>query len=678
MAKYLVIVESPGKIKTISSFLSSDYVVMASIGHVEVLDKTGKYNLGIDLENDFKPSFSVDPKKKDVVKKLKAAAKTAETVYLATDSDLEGEAISASLQRVLKVPKTKLKRVTFNEITKKAVLDAINNPREINEQRVDAQMTRRLIDRIAGFRLSNLVLSKLNSKSAGRVQSAALKILVDKELEIQAFKPKTYFEIYLPFTKDKKEFKAQYKGTDKKTMVSIPDQKIVDKILKESTAGNYKVEKIEKKDRKISPKAPYTTSTFQQECSSRLNYGSKKAMKIAQSLYEGINIGNEHFGLITYMRTDSTRLSDDFINDAKKFVIDSYGKEYYAGKVTKAGGSAQDAHEGIRPSHLEFKPEDIKQHLSSEEFKVYKLIYSRAIASLMTDAKAEDTNVIIDNNNHKFAIKGKEIKFDGFLKVYEEFNEDSQEDIILPAFTIGEKINDKPLEVEKKQTQPPKRYTEAKLVKELEKLGIGRPSTYASIMDTLTKRDYTTKENKTLIPTEKGIELIKMLQEYFNESVLDVKYTAELESKLDQISEGKAEKTTELKTFFEEFNPLVLKAQREFKKESTAQPTDRICPKCQAPLVIRKGKYGDFYACSRYPHCKFTEKIVTEEDKKLQELREEELKTAPTCPVCNKGKLIMRIAKKGKNAGTAFYACNNFPKCKTTFTEEEFKTQFVK
>jgi DNA topoisomerase I len=667
----LVIVESPGKIKAISSYLGSDYIVMASIGHIRLLERTGKYKLGVDVDNNFEPTYVNDPDKKDVIKKLKEAAKAAEIVYLASDNDLEGESISWHLQEMLGVPKKKLQRITFNEITKKAIEEAIKNPRSIDTQKVDAQETRRILDRIVGFRLSGLALSKLNAKSAGRVQSAALKILVDKELEIKAFIPETYFEIFLPFTKGKKEYKAKYAGTDKKKVSSLDTQAAADKVVAESKTGEYTVSNIEQKERIIKAKPPYITSSFQQEVSSRLNYGPKKAMKVAQSLYEQ--------GLITYMRTDSVRLSDDFVAEVKKLVLADYGKTYYSGKINGAvADNAQNAHEGIRPTHLESKPETLKAKLDAEEYKVYKLIYDRSVAALMTDAKIKDTTVSISNNGHVYRIKGQEIVFDGFYKVYREMNEDEESEQELPAFTIKEAIKDKPLEVMKKETQPPKRYTEAGLVKILEKLGIGRPSTYASIMDTLTGRDYTEKKDKTLTPTQKGIEVIQMLTKYFNESILDPKYTAELEKKLDNIAEGKSIKLTELKEFYTKFEPLILKAFREFENgREKPTMTDKLCPKCNSNLLLRTGKFGQFYACSKYPKCKHTEPFVDPNKPVVEKPVIEQPQTLHTCPVCNKGQLIRRIASKGKAAGSTFYACNQYPKCKTTFNEQEYSVKFL-
>jgi DNA topoisomerase-1 len=678
MAK-LIIVESPGKIKTITSFLSSDYIVMASMGHIRLLDKTGKHNLGVDVEGNFEPTYSNDPAKKDVIKKLKAAAKTAEAVYLASDADLEGESISWHLKEILGVPAKKLFRITFNEITKKAIEEALKNPRQINADKVDAQETRRLLDRIVGFRLSGLALSKLNAKSAGRVQSSALKILVDRELEIKAFIPKEYFEIHLPFTKDEKDYVAKYKGTDKKKIVSIPLKADVDKIIGELTDKNYKVGEIKAKDRKMQAKAPYITSSFQQEVSGRLGYGAKKAMQVAQSLYEGVDIQGEHYGLITYMRTDSARLSDDFIKEAKVLIEKEYGKKYYSGTVnaSKKSGkeSVQDAHEGIRPTHLELTPEKVKPFLSSEEWRVYTLIYNRAIAALMTDANIKDTEVMIHNNQHRFGITGHEIIFDGFLKVYKEFKEDEEEDAILPSFSVGEVINNKPLKIERKETTPPGRYTEASLVKKMEELGIGRPSTYASIVETLKGRDYTEAEKKTLKPTDKGILVVQMLDKYFD-TIINTTYTAQMEDKLDQIAEGKLEKLTQLKEFYDSFEPLVLKAHREVNKDKEKpQMTDKLCAKCAAPMVIRSSKFGQFYACSKFPKCKHTEKMEGAVQANATPTVAP-VSTGKTCPVCNEGQLVKRIAKTGKSAGSSFYACNKFPKCKTTYNEEQYVAQF--
>ena len=380
-----------------------------------------------------------------------------------------------------------------------------------------------------------------------------MKILVDRELEIRAFVPKVFYEIRLPFNKDNKDYIAKYKGTDAKKIVSIPTKQQADKVVKESVVGKYTVGNIESKDRGIKSKPPYTTSTFQQEISSRLGYGSKKAMQIAQSLYEGININGEHYGLISYMRTDSVRLSDEFISNAKVLIEKKYGKKYYSGKINVTGKKAngvQDAHEGIRPTHLEFTPAYVKPFLSTEQYKVYELIYRRALSALMSDANVKDTEVTINNGIHRYGIKGTEVVFDGFLKVYKEFKEGDDEDGILPTFKLGEKIKDSPLLVDKRETSPPSRYSEASLIKRLEELGIGRPSTYTSIVETLKGRDYTTLEKKALVPSDKGIDLIKMLETYFD-SIVNSKYSAEMEEKLDKIAAGKLDKLTEIKECFE-------------------------------------------------------------------------------------------------------------------------------
>jgi DNA topoisomerase-1 len=676
----LIIVESPGKIKTISSFLPKDYIVMASIGHIRLLDKKGKHNLGVNVDSDFAPTYVNDPDKKDIIKGLKAAAKTAEAIYLASDDDLEGESIAWHLKEVLGVPAKKLFRITFHEITKKAIDEALKNPRQIEDKKVDAQETRRILDRIVGFRLSGLAISKLGAKSAGRVQSSALKIIVDKEKEIKAFIPEEYYEIYLPFTKNKKEYKAKYKGTDKKKMVSIGTKADVDAIIKACKAGNYAVGDIKFKERTIQSKPPYTTSTFQQDASNKLGFGSKRAMMAAQHLYEGAKIEGTHYGLITYMRTDSARLSDDFVKEAKVLIEKNYGKQFYSGKinVAKATGkeNVQDAHEGIRPTHLELTPEKVKPFLELDEYKVYALIYNKAVSALMTDAKMKDTEVVIHNGTNRFGISGHEIIFEGFMKVYNDFKEEEDEDDrVLPSFKIDEKIADKPLVFEKKATSPPSRYTEATLIKKMEELGIGRPSTYASIMETLKGRDYSTLDKKFLVPTDKGIQVVDMLNEYFD-SVINSTYTAEMESKLDQIAEGKLEKIKELKEFYTTFEPIVLKAHREFesKKEKPIM-TDKKCPKCDSNMVIRTGKFGQFYACSKFPKCKTTEKIVVEGAPAAQPPAPV-VDTKQTCPVCNQGKIVQRVSKSGKNAGSIFYACNAFPKCKTTYNEQQFAAQF--
>jgi DNA topoisomerase I len=674
MAK-LIIVESPGKIKTIKSFLSSDYVVMASIGHVRVLDKTGKYNLGVDLENDFTPTYANDPAKKDVIKNLKAAVKNADHVYLAMDNDLEGEAIAWHLQEVLKVAKGKVSRIVFNEITKKAVEEALKNARDIDDNKVEAQETRRIIDRIVGFRLSSLTFSKLRAKSAGRVQSSALKILADREKEIKAFVPKEYFEIFLDFEKNKGKYTAKYRGTDKKVKATFDTKAEVDKVVSECKTGEYKVKEINSKDVEVQPKPPYTTSTFQQEISAKLNYGSKKAMQIAQSLYEGVDVEGKHYGLITYMRTDSTRLSDDFIVDAKKTIESAYGKNYYSGNVAAPKKSktenVQDAHEGIHPTHLEFTPEKLAGFLDPQELKVYTLIYNRSLAALMKPAKLKETEVIINNGNHNFRIAGKEVIFDGYLKAYDEFVEDSEDEDkkILPSFKVGEKINDKKIRTERKETTPPGRYTESSLVKQMEKLGIGRPSTYAATIETLKAREYIELSNKSIVVTDKGIKVVAMLDEFFSDFI-NTTYTANMELKLDEIAEGKGDKLKELKEFYKLFAPLVSKAGKEFIVEKQeVVSAGKKCPKCGSDMVIRKGKFGDFAACSKYPKCKHTEKIGGGEEQPKAPV----VKTGHTCPVCKKGELVERVAKK---TGSKFYACNAFPKCKTTFSEDQFNLQF--
>jgi DNA topoisomerase-1 len=679
--KNLIIVESPGKVKTISSYLTSDFAVMASIGHIRLLDKSGKHKLGVDVDGDFSATYVNDPDKKDVIKGIKAAADAAETIYLASDADLEGEAISWHLSEVVgKKNAKKLVRITFNEITKKAIQEALKHGRQIDMKKVDAQETRRILDRIVGFRLSGLAISKVGGKSAGRVQSAALKIVVDREREIIAFVPEEYFEIYLPFTKDSKEYKAKYKGTDKKKMVSIPNQATADAVVKACKAGDYSVGDIKQKERSVPSRPPYITSTFQQDASAKLGFGSKRAMMAAQKLYEGKSIEGTSYGLITYMRTDSNRLSDDFTAEAKKHILANYGKEYHSGTVSqnkKSGQeNVQDAHEAIRPTHLEFTPERVKPFLELDELKVYTLIYNRSLAALMTNATIKDTEAVIFNGDHRFGISGHEIVFDGFMKLYTDHkDEEEEDDRVLPPFKIGEKIKDKPLVVEKKFTSPLSRYTEANLIKRMEELGIGRPSTYASIMDTLTKRDYTEKQGKMLVPTKLGMNLIDMTDSHFT-GIINTTYTAEMETKLDDISEGKLDKLKELKAFYKEFEPLIKKAKDEYesKKEKPIM-TDKVCVKCSKPMLLRTGKFGQFYACSGYPKCKHTEKFI-DPNAAPAAPKAPAVDTGVVCPVCNEGHLVERTSTKGKSAGSKFYACNKFPKCKTTFSAEKFAADF--
>ena len=642
MAKNLVIVESPSKGHTINKYLGSDYKVVSSMGHIRDLATTGKYGLGVDIENEFKPTYTDIPGKKKVITELKKAVKESDMVFLAADPDREGEAIAWHLKDVLGIKDNQYKRVRFNEITKDKVIECINNPDKIDFDLVKSQETRRILDRIIGFRLSKLLQAKIDAKSAGRVQSVALKLIVDREREIQAFVPEEYWTITAHF----KKFDADYFYIkDNKQETHLPNEEEADKVL-DNITDKYVVENIEKKKSKRSSKAPFITSTLQQEASSKLGFSAKKTMSIAQQLYEGKDLGNERVGLITYMRTDSIRLSDDFVKPTMKYIEEKYGKEYIGHtKSSKKTENVQDAHEAIRPTSIKRDPVSIKNYLEPDEFKLYSLIYKRALASLMADAIVDQTTVIFNNNDYKFKTNGSVIIFDGYLKVYGDY--ESSEDKILPDFVNGEVHTTNDVDKEQHFTKPPARYTEAKLIKEMEELGIGRPSTYATILDTMRTRKYVEMVEKKFKPTEIGFTTNDKLQEFFSD-IINVEYTSKMENDLDEIAEGKEEEVDVLTKFYEDFAPRVKNAFDNMEK-TPAKETGEMCPECGSPLVIRKGKYGEFVACSNYPTCKYIQKEKKEE------------KEIMDCPVCKKGKIVERTTKKGKT----FYGCNNYPKCKT-------------
>lgn len=673
MAKNLVIVESPGKIKTISGFLGKDYKVIASFGHIRSLAKTGKYNLGIDLDNNYEPKYVNDSDKRDVIKTIKSEAKLADTIYLASDLDLEGEAIAWHIYDILtKADKAKVKRITFNEITEKAVKEAIDNPRSIDVDRVHAQETRRLLDRIVGFRLSHLVAAKTGSKSAGRVQSAALKILTEKEKEIQAFIPEEYFELYLPVDVGSAYLDAKFNGTLTKKFNRIDNRPDAETVVKELKDKTFKVHDVIEKDGVSKPKPAFTTSTFQQAVSSRLGYSPKKSMQIAQSLYEGITYDGGHKGLITYMRTDSNKLSDEFVKTATAFIISNYGKDYLGPKRTsKKVEGAQEAHEAIRPTDLNIKPSDVRPFLNIEEYKVYEIIYNRALASLMSDAKLLHTTIQFSEGKYIFELKGKQIVFPGYLELYSDLENEEDEGGVLPSFTKGSVAKTGDVKLVDKLTQPPRRYSEAGLVKVLEELGIGRPSTYASIMDILKKRDYVDIVSKAMIATKEGIEVIDMLMEHFS-YIIDSTYTSELENRLDSIATGEVIHTDELDTFYKKFQETLLVAQKETESiKPQAIETEEKCPQCGKDLLIRTSRKGDqFYACSGFPRCRFTAS--------LDQLHRDPNAPKHICKVCNTGEMIKRTASKGRSKGSVFYGCNNYPKCKTAVSEEEFNEIYIK
>lgn len=640
--KNIIIVESPAKCKTISKYLGGDYTVVSSKGHIRDLATSGKYGLGIDIENDFKPSYEIIKGKKKDVKYLKDLIEKADHIYLATDPDREGETISWHLYDELKVPDEKYDRIVFNEITKDVVLKALKNPRRIDMNLVHSGEARRFLDRIIGFRLSKVMQSKTAGKSAGRVQSVALKLIVDREREILAFIPKEYWTIEADF----KDFKANLE-TYKEKVIEIPNEKEADKIL-DSLTNTFTIKKVEEKEKKRSAKEVFKTSTLQQACSNKLGFAASKTMKIAQKLYEGIELDDGFHGLITYMRTDSVRLSDEFTSASFAYINSKFGKDYVGyvkkGKKTE---NVQDAHEGIRPTNINYEPDKIKKYLAPDEYKLYRIIYYRALASLMADAKFNSTTVLLDNNDYGFKATGSVLTFDGYLKVYGDYED--QEDTILPDFKnykSGIILSDT---ITKTQhfTKPPARFTESSLIKELESLGIGRPSTYATIISTIKDRGYVTLEDKKFVPTEVGFETTDKLQEFFS-SIVNVKYTANMEKDLDEIAEGNEDYKKMLKDFYDNFAPLVDNAFKNMEKKKPEE-TGEKCPECGSPLVIRKGKYGQFTACSNYPTCKYIKKENKQTEKEI----------ICKCPKCE-GNIIVRKTKKGKE----FYGCDNFPKCK--------------
>ena len=639
--KNLVIVESPAKCKTIEKYLGSDYKVVSSKGHIRDLATTGHFGLGVDTENDFKPNYEIIKGKAKDVKALKKATEEAETVYLATDPDREGENISWHLYDELKIPDEKYKRVVFNEITKNVVLDAIKNPGKIDMDLVKSGETRRILDRIIGFRLSKLMQRKTGGKSAGRVQSVALKLIVDREREIEAFIPKEYWTIEADFN----SFKAileKYHGKE----IEISNEAEATEILNKLNRS-FKIEDVIEKEKNKSAREVFKTSTLQQLAANKLNFAPKKTMKIAQELYEGIDLGSETVGLITYMRTDSTRISDEFVKSTFGFIKNKYGEEYL-GYVKKAKKSeqVQDAHEGIRPTNINRTPESVKAYLSNDQYKLYKVIYARALASLMHDAKTLSTTVILENNGYTFKANGSVLVFDGYLKVYKDYEDN--EDVILPDFKNYKSDVITADKIEKFQhfTKPAPRYTESSLIKELESLGIGRPSTYATIVGTIKERGYVELQNKKFVPTEIGIETTDKLQEFFSD-IVNVKYTANMEKDLDDIAEAKKDNIKVLREFYDKFEPLVETAFKEMEKKPPVS-TGEKCPECGGDLVIRKGKYGEFVACSNYPKCKYIKKDKVE------------VVEVCKCPKCEKGMIVEKHTKKGK----IFYGCNNYPKCK--------------
>lgn len=650
----VIIVESPSKSKTISSYLGKGYTVLSSKGHICDLATSGKDGLGIDIENHFKPNYKIMKEKQELVDQLKEACK-GKNVFLATDPDREGEAIAYHLATALNLNYQDLNRIEFHEITKQAVRNALLNPHPINLKMVDSQECRRMIDRILGFKLSKLLQKKLGSKSAGRVQSVVLKLIVDLEKKIQDFKPTAYYEMEASFNAFKLKL-VELNGTPVDSKNRILDRTILERL--EPTLMSFMVSNIANKLVKRNSYPAYTTSTLQQDASIRLGFSPNQTMRLAQGLYEGKNIGSETVGLITYMRTDSTRLADVFVESVNEYIVSNYGEKYLGALKIKNAKNMQDAHEGIRPTSILRTPESLKSYLTIDELKLYQLIYRRTLASLMAPACFNSTKVEFTNTNSLWSITGQTLEFDGYLKVYGKSEED--ENHMLPNFRLGDGYNACELTILDKETQAPARYTEASIIKEMEQLGIGRPSTYAQTIQTLKERKYVEVEKKCLIPTEQGTLTSDQLDVYFSD-IINVSYTANMETSLDEIANGEKDKIDELQAFYDAFVPLLDYANSHMNAIYPI-PTDQICPSCGSMLVIRKSKFGEFISCSNYPTCHY----VLKEEKEPSDI----VDTGIVCPNCKDGTLLRRVAHTGRNKGSYFYACSNYPKCKTVYNDE--------
>ena len=643
--KILVIVESPSKAKTIGKFLGARYKVIASVGHVRDLPKS---KLGIDIENDFEPQYISIRGKGDIIKELKKEAKNASKVYLATDPDREGEAISWHLAFLLGIDMTSPCRIVFNEITSKAIKEAIKNPRPIDLRLVDAQQARRVLDRLVGYQISPLLWRKIRrGLSAGRVQSAALKIICDRENEIRAFKPEEYWTITAEFRKNRK-FEAKLTEFRGKKLV-IKDKEQNDSILDELGKGAYSVKSLEEKDRMRKPAAPFTTSSLQQDAANKLNFTTKKTMLVAQQLYEGVEIkGRGTIGLVSYIRTDSVRISDEARAASKEYILNAFGEEYYSDNIySNRKKDVQDAHEAIRPSHVELEPDAIRESLNKDQYNLYKLIWNRFIASQMAPAKYKAVSAVIENGDYIFKATGSKLLFDGFHKVYSG-SKDKDDDKLLPQLDKGEQLEPSKVEGEQNFTQPPARFTEASLVKDLEEKNIGRPSTYAPIVATLIDRKYISKEKKTLVPTELGFIVTDVMEQYFKE-IADAGFTAQMEENLDDIEVKGTEWKQVIRDFYGTLKEELDVADSEIQKvDLEVELTGENCEKCGLPMAVKHGRFGAFAACTGYPECKNTKPLVQTIDVK--------------CPECGKD-IVARKSRKGR----VFYGCSGYPECTQSF-----------
>ncbi|MCZ6103391.1 MAG: type I DNA topoisomerase [Campylobacter ureolyticus] len=645
--KNLVIVESPAKAKTIKKFLGKDYDVIASVGHIRDLPKT---TFGIKIDgNKFEPEYRISSDHSKVVKEIKEKAKKAEKIYLATDEDREGEAIAYHIAMAIGKDPLSLPRIVFHEITKNAILNAVKNPRTVDMDSVNAQQARRLLDRIVGYRLSPLLNQKIQKGlSAGRVQSASLKLVVDKEREIKAFKPVEYHSIDAIFKEDLESEFIEFNGK-KMEKLSVKNEKEAKNIVEICKNETYKIREIESKQRKTNPQPPFMTSTLQQTASSNLSFSPRKTMMIAQSLYEGVNTPNG--GAITYMRTDSLNLSKEAVFQARDLIKKNFGDKYLPKKAniytTKTKG-AQEAHEAIRPTDLSFTPQTANQTLPEDEAKLYELIYNRFLASQMTPSLSEIQNVFVSGKKTEFKINGRKVLFDGFYKVYGA----SDKDKILPNLKVGDEMFLQKISSKQNFTEPPARYSEASLIKKLESLGIGRPSTYAPTISLLSSRKYVEVQKRQLIPTEIAFKVIEVLEENF-ESIVDSKFTSQMEEKLDNVADEKSDWQEILANFYYPFMEKIEDGKKNIKSQKIAIPIDEKCPDCGGELVKRSGRFGEFIACSNFPKCKYSRNLSTDKKEK-----KEPVKIGVKCPKCG-GEIVERFSKRGK-----FYGCLNYPKCK--------------
>ena len=643
MSNKLIIVESPAKANTIKKFLGANTKVVASMGHIRDLPKS---KLGVDIEHDFEPEYINIRGKGDLIKSLKKEAKSADVVYLATDPDREGEAIAWHLAKILEIPEDSVCRVTFNEITKEAVKESIKQPRKIDMNLTDAQQARRVLDRIVGYKISPLLWKKVKpGLSAGRVQSVAVKLIVDRENEIRNFIPEEYWNIYATLLdeKSKQDFVAKFYGKNDKK-VELHKKEEVDEILANIKNGKYIVTNIKNGEKKRTPAPPFTTSTMQQEASRKIGFTIKKTMLVAQGLYEGVRIPEKgSVGLITYMRTDSTRISEEARVVAKEVITQTYGANYYENRYYRQNKDAQDAHEGIRPTYIHITPDSIKDSLTADQYKLYKLIYNRFIASQMTAAVYDTISVDIDVNEYKFKASGQNLKFKGFMTLYVEGNdskEDEEESTNIPKLELNQEVKKEKLDAKQSFTEPPARYTEASLVKELETKGIGRPSTYSPIITTIIERRYIEKDKKQLVPTQLGEVVNTLLTENFTD-IIDVTFTARVEDEFDEVAEGKEEWKQILREFYPPFEKELEKVDKELEHVKLEdEVSDVKCDKCGRMMVIKMSRYGKFLACPGYPECKNVKPFVVTID--------------VPCPVCG-GQVQVRKTKRGKN----YYICEN-------------------